>query len=99
MIAISARAVIAPESAAAFAEAALPIIPATRVEAGCMLYGISRDLENPNVFWISEEWDSEQALQDHLQSPHVTQFLAIVATLQMLSLDVRKYQVSSVGGL
>ena len=99
MIAISARVVLAAESVAAFAQAALPIIPATRGEAGSMLYAISHDIENPNVFWISEEWESEQALQDHLKSPHVTAFLAIVATLQMLSLDVRKYQVSSVGGL
>lgn len=99
MIALSARAVLAAESVAAFTEAALPIIPATRAEAGCMLYAIARDIENPNTFWFSEEWDSEEALQCHLQSPHITKFLAIVATLQLLSLDVRKYQVSSVGGL
>ena len=99
MLAIIAKVTLDPGAVAAYLEAAKPIIPATRNEAGCNHYAFARCVENPGVVWIMEEWTSEQALQDHLRSPHITAFLATVQPLKLLGVDVKKYQVTSVGGL
>jgi quinol monooxygenase YgiN len=99
MIAISARITISPDFADAYAKAALAIIPATRKEAGCNYYAFGRDIEDSNVVLISEEWTSEQALRDHLKSPHITDFLEKTQSMKLQSVEVKKYDVSSVGGL
>ncbi|MRV71664.1 antibiotic biosynthesis monooxygenase [Duganella sp. FT92W] len=99
MIAISARITLAPEFTDAFSDAAAAIIAPTRKEAGCNYYAFGRDLEESNVILISEEWASEQALLDHLKSPHITDFLRKTQSMTMLGFDVKKYRVSSVGGM
>jgi quinol monooxygenase YgiN len=99
MLAILAKIVLDPHSVAAYLKAAEPILPATRLESGCTHYAFARCVEHDNVIWITEEWDSEQALQDHLKSPHITTFLQQISNLGVKSVEVRKYTVSAVGGL
>ena len=99
MIAISAKITVAPEFTDAYVKASLEIIPVTRKEAGCNFYAFGRDLEDANVILISEEWTSDQALRDHLQSPHITAFLEKTQSMKLQSVDVKKYDVRSVGGL
>ena len=99
MIAISARITLAPEFTDAFGHAAAAIIAPTRKEAGCNYYAFGRDIEDANVILISEEWISEEALVDHLKSPHITDFLQKTQAMKMLGFEVKKYQVSSVGGM
>jgi quinol monooxygenase YgiN len=99
MLAILAKIVLDAGSTEAYIQAADSIMEPTRHEHGCTHYAFARDVEDPNVVWITEEWDSEQDLQNHLQSPHITAFLEHTRSLNLLSVEVRKYQVSSVGGL
>jgi quinol monooxygenase YgiN len=99
MLTILAKIVLELESIAPYLKAAESILTLTRLEAGCTHYAFARCVENPQAVWITEEWDSEQALQDHLKSAHVTAFLDQIRTMGVVSVDVRKYQVSSVGGL
>ncbi|SFV15227.1 putative quinol monooxygenase [Pseudoduganella namucuonensis] len=99
MIAISARITLAPEFTAAFGQAAAAIIAPTREESGCNYYVFGRDIEDANVILISEEWASEEALLDHLKSAHITDFLKKTQAMKMLGLEVKKYRVSSVGGM
>ncbi len=42
----------------------------TRQEAGCDMYVLHRDIQNPSLFVFVEEWESERALQLHMQTPH-----------------------------
>ena len=99
MIAISARITLAPEFTDAFGQAAAAIIAPTRKESGCNYYAFGRDIEDANVVLISEEWETEQALLAHLQSAHITDFLQKTKTMKMLGFEVKKYRVSSVGGM
>lgn len=99
MIAISAKITISPDFADAYVKAALAIIPSTRKEAGCNYYAFGRDIEDSNVVLISEEWTSEQALRDHLKSPHITDFLEKTQSMKLQAVEVKKYDVRSVGGL
>ena len=42
----------------------------TRQEAGCEMYVLHRDGQNPSLFAFVEHWKSEQALKQHMQTPH-----------------------------
>lgn len=99
MIAISAKVTIDPQFADAYIDAAKPIIPLSRQEDGCNHYAFGRDVDDRGIIWISEEWTSEQALMNHLKSPHIVDFLEKTATMKLLGLEVRKYDVRSVSGL
>lgn len=97
MLAISARIELDPTSVDAYLEAAQPVISATRSEKGCNQYAFGRDVLEPNVIWICEEWESDADLDAHLRSEHIASFMAAVAELDIRSMDVKKYDVSSVG--
>lgn len=99
IIAITARLEIEASRIDDYLAAAAGAIAGTRAEPGCQLYAFAVDVQIANVVWISEQWQSEAALNQHLQSPHITTFLRQVADIGLLSLDVRKYQVSAVGSI
>ena len=50
------------------------------------------------MVWISEEWESEEALMAHLQTPHISHFITLAQGMQILDADIKKYTVSAVGG-
>ena len=97
IIAISARFEIAPEHVEGYIAAVQPVIAATRQEAGCRLYAFSRDVVEPNVIWVAEEWESDEALQAHFATEHVITFRKYLAGVTFISRDVRKYSVAAVG--
>ncbi|MFA7556007.1 MAG: putative quinol monooxygenase [Spongiibacteraceae bacterium] len=99
MIGISARVELAPADVTEYASYAKKIIPLTLAEKGCQLYGMAIDITNPNIIWISEEWDSESDLFAHLASPHILDFLAFTEKLNIVNMDVRKYDISAAGPL
>lgn len=99
MIAISARVELAPGDIDSYVQAAAPVVPVTREEKGCLLYAMARDIREDNVIWISEEWETEEDLFAHLRSDHIREFLARTETLEIRAMEVRKYEVSSVGPL
>lgn len=42
----------------------------TRQEAGCDMYVLNRDTKDPSLFVFVEHWASEQALGEHMRTPH-----------------------------
>ena len=87
------------ESAPAYAEAAKSVVAATRGEAGCEWYGIAVDVTDPCVVWVSEQWASQAHLDAHLKTSHVAAFLKVCGSLEILDMEVRRYEVESVGDL
>ncbi|MFG1925023.1 putative quinol monooxygenase [Cryptosporangium sp. NPDC048952] len=49
----------------------------SRTEPGCNEYRFSRDLTDPTVLVLAEEWATEDALQTHLASPDFTAFAEV----------------------
>lgn len=96
-LAIIARVSLSPDSATKYLEAAKALIEPTLAEAGCELYAIASDINDPTVVWISEQWASLETLHAHLGAPHIQSFLALVANLEILDMDIRQYEVASVG--
>ncbi|MCC6420211.1 MAG: antibiotic biosynthesis monooxygenase [Gemmataceae bacterium] len=83
----------------AFLEEFRKIVPLVRAEAGCLEYGPTVDVltglaaqpaVRDNVATIVEKWESLEALQAHLQAPHMAAYrprvkeLVVRTTLHVL---------------
>ena len=42
------------------------------LDPGCIKYELCKDLDNPLHFIVLEEWESQSALDDHMQATHFT---------------------------
>jgi quinol monooxygenase YgiN len=47
------------------------LVKSTHQETGCLTYRFHKSLTNPNVFIAFEKWATKEALDSHLQTPHV----------------------------
>jgi len=69
----------------ALAEAAIP----TRLQPGCISFGLYRSQDDPNVVMGIERWTSSEAHGKHLQGAHVqtlmTKFNDILAEMPVIS--------------
>jgi quinol monooxygenase YgiN len=43
---------------------------ASRAEAGCLTFDVSRSLEDANAFVLYEEWRDQAALDEHYKTEH-----------------------------
>lgn len=57
-------------------EQCMLLIEPTRHEAGCISYDFHQDTEDKCSFMFYENWTSKQALDEHIQKPHIQQFMA-----------------------
>lgn len=96
-IAIIACVSLTQESAPKYIEAAKALIEPTRAEPGCEFYGMAVDIADPTKVWISEQWSSLDLLNAHLQTDQIRDFIAYSATLEVLDMDARQYDVSGIG--
>jgi quinol monooxygenase YgiN len=63
-------------------------IAATRAEPGCAAYAYSVDVVDPNLLHVVEEWSSEEAIEAHMQSPHMAALFAALGTsIQAIRVD------------
>ena len=53
----------------------LKLISPTRSEEGCVNYDLHESSEHPGEFLFYENWTSQEALDKHLQAPHVKSLL------------------------
>lgn len=69
----------------------LGLIAPTRQEAGCISYHLHQNNADPADFTFVEEWVSDEALNEHLQTPHLTAALAKIPRLLAGPPDIRRY--------
>ena len=72
----------------------LNMIPPTRQETGCIEYRLHQDSVNPDLFLFFETWQDTESLQNHLNSPHYTRYVATVADWIA---DKTVYRMTSIG--
>ncbi|MEM7084255.1 MAG: putative quinol monooxygenase [Pseudomonadota bacterium] len=53
----------------------------TRLEAGCQLYALHEDRDDPHHFLFYERWASRERWQAHMQSDHIAEYLKAVKGL------------------
>ncbi len=61
-----------PETEAEVRETLEGYVAPTRLEDGCIRYDLFQDISDSTKFTFIEEWTSQEALQKHSQSAHIT---------------------------
>ncbi len=99
MLVIAGHIEIDPANREAAIAAAREMAEATRREAGCVAYVFSADLDDPGVFRLFEEWESQAALDEHFKTAHMAEFQKQIGSLGVKEMNIKKYVVSSGGSL
>ncbi len=99
MLVVAGTISIDPANQDAAIAAAREVAEETHKESGNISYAFSSDLSEAGVFHVFEEWESQEALDAHFQSPHMAKFQGALGGLGVKGLNVQRYQVSSVGPL
>lgn len=73
----------------------LKLVEPSRADAGCLLYELHQDPEEPIVFMFYERWESRKALDEHLGQPHVAAFVKNAGELLDGPLDVKILEILS----
>lgn len=79
--------------------AASEMMDATRKEPGCISYAMSADVQDSGVFHVFEEWESQEALDQHFQAPHMAKFQASAGGLGIQGMEIQRYEIASKGPL
>ncbi len=48
------------------------LLSPTHAEAGCVTYALHKRIDRPGTFYFVEQWESQQALDAHLGSAHIS---------------------------
>lgn len=79
----------------ALIEAARKVASASRDEAGCIGYRVYEDTESANDFVFVEEWESDEALQQHFRTSHIAEFMQAIRGTIVAAPDVKFHQIES----
>ena len=70
MVRVLAKVVALPEQVASVKALLLTLVEQTRQEPGCIRYELWQNENDPTNFNWVEEWESREALESHLNTPH-----------------------------
>jgi quinol monooxygenase YgiN len=68
------------------------LLEPTHAEQGCVLYALHRGADDPQRLTFIERWSSREALDAHLDSPHIKEILARADDLFGDSGDIAVYE-------
>ena len=71
----------------------LGLIEPTRKEAGCLRYELYQNKEDAADLTFVEDWESDAALDAHLQTPHFQAAVAQIPLLAGVPPDIRRYRL------
>lgn len=75
MITIVAKFTIQSGRENEFIEFCRELVEETKKEAGCVLYGLHQDRENPCVLTFIEHWKDDEAIAIHNAAPHYQKYV------------------------
>lgn len=94
-ITVIARFKTRPETADKLIELAENLVRQTRQEEGCLNYDFHRDLEDPMLFFMHENWANEEALNKHFEQPYVLQAFAVAPEILAEAPEIRRLKMIS----
>jgi len=95
MIVVAGRIQVKAEERGEAVRVALKMAEATRAEPGCISYRFYADISDPNAFFIFEEWESDAALAQHFQTPHMAEFQRQIPRFVGGPFEIKRYVVES----
>jgi quinol monooxygenase YgiN len=71
------------------------VAAASQAEVGCISYRLYEDVEVANDFVFLEEWESNEALEQHFATAHVAAFLQAIPATIIAPPDVKFHEIAS----
>lgn len=99
MIVVIGRVRTGPDKRAEVLEIGQRLAAASRGEAGCISYRLYEDTENENEFVFIEEWQSDEALQEHFATPHIAEFMRAIPPTLVAPPEVKFHTIAHSRGL
>lgn len=73
-------------------EALTRMVTASNAEEDCISYAYAQDVTDPSMLHIVERWKDDAALATHFATPHMAEFQAALAKLDIEITELKKYQ-------
>jgi len=93
MIVLAVTLPIKPERREEAVEIALWMTAETLKEPGVVAYTFHSPLDDPNTFFVYEEWASSEALDSHNKSDHMKVFQGRIGEVLGGGVEVKRYVV------
>lgn len=93
MIILAVTLPIKPERREEAVQIALQMSAETHKEPGVGVYTFHSPLDDPNTFFVYEEWGSQEALDYHNKSEHMKVFQGRIGEVLNGAVDVKRYDV------
>ena len=90
---VVARITALPDQVEAVRSILSELIGPTRSEAGCISYELLQNNSDPADFTFVEEWDSDEALDQHMATAHVQKAIGATQKLLAAPIDIRRYSL------
>ena len=71
------------------------VIAATRAEEGCITYSYARDVGDPELIRVFEQWRDQAALDTHFKAPHMLAWQKVRAENGFHDRRIRAYEVAA----
>lgn len=94
MLIVSGTISLDPANHDAALDAAARLVEATLEEEGNITYGFWVDPRERGRFRVYEEWADSEALDAHMATPHMAEFLTAAAGLGITGTDVHRHEVT-----
>ena len=95
MIVVSGTLTIDPSKADLAEELTGKLVAETVKEDGNISYAYYRSHSDPGTWVVVEEWESEDALNAHMVSPHMAEFMGAAGDLGITGADIQRYDCSA----
>lgn len=67
-------------------------IHATRAEPGCARYAYGVDVADPNLLHVVEEWSDEEAVNAHMNTPHMAELMTALGAAKIEGISINAYE-------
>ena len=94
MIAVFGIININPDKVDAAKAATDTLIAETRKEPGNISYEYFHALGDPGRVAVFEEWESQEAIDSHMASPHMAAFFGAAGDLEISGVAIDQYEVT-----
>ena len=90
MISIVAKFTVNASEEEKFLALSEELIQASRAEAGCVEYGLHKDVNKENTYCMLEKWKDQAAIDTHNSSTHFTTIVPQLANMGTVEVDIYK---------
>ncbi len=91
-IRVVARLIAFPDKVEEAKALLLGLVEQTQQEKGVIYYDLLQNQTDPTDFTFVEAWESDEALDAHLNSDHIQAAIARLPELFRVGADIRRYQ-------